>query len=40
MKILETTIKCVVYAYMFTFAFPYHFVKGFIRGWRGQECAE
>ena len=37
MKALELIIKYVVYAYSFTIAFPYHFIKGFIRGWIGQE---
>lgn len=34
-KTMETTIKWITYAFMFTFGFPYHFTKGFIRGWRG-----
>lgn len=40
MKALELIIKYIVYAYSFTIAFPYHFAKGFIRGWRGVECEE
>ena len=37
---MERIIKWTVYIYMFTIGFPYNFVKGFIRGWRGQECKE
>lgn len=40
MKALEIIIKYIVYAYSFTIAFPYHFAKGFVRGWRGIECED
>ena len=40
LKIMEKIIKYVMYVYSFTIAFPYHFIKGFVRGWRGQESGE
>ena len=40
MKALEIIIKSIVYAYSFTIGFPYHFAKGFIRGWRRVECED
>ena len=34
---METIIKWAVYAFTYTLGFPYHFAKGFVRGWRGKE---
>ncbi len=34
---METIIKWIMYAYAFTIGFPYYFIKGFVRGWRGEE---
>lgn len=37
MKVWEKIIKWTTYTYMFTIGFPYYFIKGFVRGWRGEE---